>query len=175
MAYCSHCGAYVSDDSRVCGSCGAPLQTAPQSYTPPSYTPPPYSPYGNPPVTRMGGGFRANIQKRDAGMGILLSIVTCGIYALIWFFWIVNDLNTADPRPDDKDPATVLLLSIVTCGIFGIIWLYNAGQKVDNIRQRNGEAPSGSSTTYLVLSLFGLGIIVYYLIQTELNKVAIDA
>ena len=71
-----------------------------------------------------------------------------------------------------KSPVTVILLSIVTCGIYGIIWLFNAGQKVDNIRQKNGEAPSGSGTTYLLLSLFGLGIVVYYMIQTELNKVA---
>ena len=184
MAFCSNCGAYVPDGSAVCGSCGTPMQQNPQAnqqqyyqqqqYQQQQYQQQYQQPYYQQPMNRMGGagGYRVNIQRREAGMAILLSIITCGIYAIIWFFWIVSDLNTADPGPNDKDPATVLLLSIVTCGIYGIIWLFNAGQKVDNIRQKNGEAPSGSGTTYLLLSLFGLGIVVYYMIQTELNKVA---
>jgi hypothetical protein len=132
--------------------------------------------YYQQPVNRMGGpgGYRCNIQRREAGMAIVLSIITCGIYGLIWFFWLVSDLNTAAPEPDDKDPGMVLLLSIITCGIYSWIWLYRSGQKVDKIRQMNGEVPSNSGTTYLLLSIFGLGIVVYYMIQTELNKVAMN-
>ncbi len=174
MAFCSKCGANVPEGNTFCPNCGAqmngpePQYQDPQyQYQDPQYQQPQYQqPY------RAPGGYRANIQKRNPVTCILLSIVTCGIYGLIWFFNIVNDLNTAAQTPEDKTAVTIILLSIVTCGIYGIIWLYNAGQKVDKIRQFNGEAPSNSGMTYLLLSIFGLGVVVYYLIQQELNKVA---
>ncbi len=142
-------------------------------------------PYGNPgyngypgpdaqPFNRMGG-YRANIRKREIVLPIILVFLTCGIYALVWFFNLVSDLNTAVPEPGDKTPGTVLLLSIVTCGIYGLIWVYGAGGKVDKLRQLNGDTPSNSAMLYLLLSLFGLGIVTYCLIQSELNRVAMDA
>ena len=74
-----------------------------------------------------------------------------------------------------KSIATVVILTIVTCGIYGWVWLYKAGEKVDKIKELNGEAPSSSSVIYLLLAIFGLAIVAYALIQSELNKVAMDA
>lgn len=159
MAFCKQCGAELSPDSVFCPKCGT-NQTA-QAAPAPGYG------YGGP-----TGTYKVNIQERKIVTCIILSIVTCGIYGLVWFFNMVNDLNTAAPSPDDKTPGTVLLLSIVTCGIYGMIWIYKAGEKVDRIRTQNGEAPSSSAVTYLLLSLFGLSIVAECLIQTELNKVA---
>ena len=68
--------------------------------------------------------------------------------------------------------ANIQARNIVTCGIYSLIWAYKAGEKVDRIRTQNGEAPSSSAVTYLILSIFGLGIVAYCLMQTELNKVA---
>lgn len=154
MAFCKNCGAELSPDSAFCPKCGASATDTPARAGAPA------------------GGYKVNIQERKIVTCVILSIVTCGIYALVWFFNIVNDLNTAAPSPDDKTPGTVLLLTIVTCGIYGFIWAYKAGEKVDRIRTQNGEAPSSSATTYLILSIFGLSIVTYCLIQTELNKVA---
>ncbi len=64
------------------------------------------------------------------------------------------------------------MLSLITCGIYSWVWLYNAGEKVDIIRTKRGESKSSSAITYLLLALFGLGIVDYCLIQIELNKVA---
>ena len=165
MAFCSHCGAYLPEGASSCPSCGAPQYQQPPYYQPSYY---------QPPVSRMGG-FRANIRRRDIAIAIILSIVTFGIYGLVWFFNLISDLNTAIPEPDDKEPGMVLLLTIVTCGIYSWIWLYNAGQKVDKIRAMNGELASNSALLYLLLAIFGLGIVDYCLIQSELNKVAVDA
>ena len=163
MAYCSNCGSYIKEGNRFCPNCGADN--------------------GEPVVTRsepaqsgaVYGGYRANIQKRDIVVAIILSFVTCGIYGLVWFFNLVTDLNTAAQTPDDQTPGTVLLLTIITCGIYGWVWLYKAGEKVDKIKELNGEAPSSSSVIYLLLAIFGLAIVAYALIQSELNKVAMDA
>ncbi len=135
------------------------------NYQQPNYQQPNYQ-------QQFGGGYKAPITERSIGMCILLSIVTCGIYGLYWYFCIVNDLNTASQQQDDKGPGMILLLSIVTCGIYSWIWLYKAGEKVNAIKQFNGEPASDSSVTYILLAIFGLGIVDYCLIQTELNKVA---
>ena len=152
MAFCRNCGTELSPDSAFCPKCGT--NTAAGGFSGPS------------------GNFKVNIQERKIAMCVILSIITCGIYSLVWFYYMVNDLNTAAPAPEDKTPGTVLLLSIITCGIYMIIWFYNAGSKVDQIRTMNGEAPSSSSLVYMILTLFGLSIVAEALVQTELNKVA---
>lgn len=166
MAFCSNCGANVPDGTQFCVNCGAPVVNTDST----TRTAEPN--HGNPTNSAYTGGYRANIKKRDIAVAVILSIVTCGIYALIWFIWIINDLNTAAQTPEDKSAGMIILLTIVTCGIYGYIWLYRAGEKVDRIRNMNGEAPQSSSLLYLLLSIFGLSIVVYCLIQSELNKVA---
>ncbi len=103
---------------------------------------------------------------------ILLSIITCGIYGIIWFISLVDDLNTASGHTGETSGGVVFLLSLITCGIYTWVWLYKAGEKVDIIRSYNGESRSNPSILYIVLALFGLGFVDYCLIQSELNKVA---
>ncbi len=172
MAYCTHCGTNIPEGSAYCPGCGAPAANNAGQY---GYQQNNYQQnnYQQPFNRSSAGEYKVNIQKRNIGLCILLTIVTCGIYGIIWFFNIVNDLNIAAKTPDDKTPGTIILLTIVTCGIYGWIWLYNAGEKVDKIRQFKGEAPSNSGTLYLLLAIFGLGILDYYFIQDELNKVAL--
>lgn len=165
MIICTKCGAQAPDGSSVCPNCGSALFEG-QPNQQAQYQQP-YGQYGAP-----GAGFRAPIQRREIVTCIILSIITCGIYGLYWFFCLVNDLNTAANSPDDTGAGMVLLLSIITCGIYGWIWLYKAGEKIDRIRVQNGESPASSAILYLLLSLFGLSIVVYCLIQNELNKVA---
>ena len=151
MAYCSNCGSQIPSGSAFCPKCGAKTEDA------------------GPGVP---GGYKVPVQERNIALCIILSIVTCGIYALVWLYNLVTDLNKAAPSPSDKTPGTVLLFTILTCGIYGLVWLYGAGDKVDRIRTLNGEAPSSSAILYLVLGLVSFSIISYCLIQIELNKVA---
>lgn len=113
------------------------------------------------------------IKERNIVLCIVLSIVTCGIYGLYWEICLVNDLNTAADTPNDTSGVMVVILSIVTCSIYLFYWMYKAGEKVQKAQQaRNLPADSNSGVIYLVLTLFGLGIVSYCLIQNELNKMA---
>ena len=179
MKYCTQCGSQLTDEQAFCSKCGAPAATQPVNKEPDAQQAPDgqfnYNYQQNyQQATFRQDGFKAPIMNRNIVTCIILSLVTCGIYGLYWYFCIINDLNTASETPDDASAGMVLLLSIVTCGIYGWIWLYKAGEKVDKIRQRNGEQPSDSSIVYILLAVFGLSIVDYALIQTELNKVAAD-
>ena len=66
-----------------------------------------------------------------------------------------------------KSVGLCIVLSIVTCGIYGIYWNYKMGQALDEAR----GTPGGSQgIVYLLLSLFGLDIVAFALMQSELNK-----
>ena len=168
MPFCRNCGANIPEGTQFCSNCGTPVSGTKQT----TRSAEPNAETNASQNYTITGNYRANIQKRDIAVAVILSIVTCGIYGLIWFINIINDLNTAAQTPEDKSAGMIILLTIVTCGIYGYIWLYKAGEKVDKIRQMNGEAPQSSSLLYLLLCIFGLSIVVYCLIQSELNKVA---
>ena len=111
------------------------------------------------------------IAKRDIAIAIILSIVTCGIYGIYWFIVMTEDVNTLT---DDHKTSGGLafVLTLITCGIYGYYWAYMMGKRIYEYQQAKGEVASDNSVLYLVLQLFGLGIVDYALIQSELNKYA---
>ncbi len=111
------------------------------------------------------------IQKRELATCIILTIVTCGIYGIYWFFCIHNDTVTASGE-QDTSAGMAFLLSIVTCGIYSFYWLYKRGQLIDKAYQNRGQQSSDKGVLYLILGVVGLSIIAYVLMQMELNKIA---
>ncbi len=112
--------------------------------------------------------------KRNIGLAIVLSIITCGIYGIYWFVTLTNDANNASGHSQDGTSGGVaFLLTLVTCGIYGYYWAYKMGEKVNEAKaMRNMPADSNTSIIYLILQIFGLGIVTYALAQNELNKMA---
>lgn len=109
------------------------------------------------------------VQQKNIVTCIILSIVTCGIYGIIWFININDDLNTL--TGDYKTSGGMaFLLTLVTCGIYGLYWMYNQGQKIDSVKASRGIPSSNSGILYLILSLLGLGIVSYCLMQNEINN-----
>lgn len=111
------------------------------------------------------------IQQRNIAVCIILTFITCGIYGIYWFICLSNDTNTAS-KTFGTSGGMALLLTIVTCGIYGLYWAYKQGEKIDAAKSSRG-IPSGSSgVLYLILSLFGLNIVAWALMQNELNHLA---
>ena len=163
MKYCTSCGAQVPENMKFCPSCGAPVNDAEttEQNTQPNTNPQP------------SNTSRPTVQKRNIVTCIILSLVTCGIYGIIWFVNMVNDVNTVcQDEKSNQGGGTVFLLTLVTCGIYGIIWYYNAGKRMNVAGTKYNLAISDNSVMYLVLSLIGLGIVNYCLIQSDLNKYA---
>lgn len=112
------------------------------------------------------------MQQRNIGVSIFLSIITCGIYAIYWFIVLSDDTNNlSGHNTDGTSGGVAFLLTIVTCGIYGIYWAYKQGEKINEAKvQRGMAADSSSSILYLVLQIFGFGIVAYALMQNEINK-----
>lgn len=195
--FCPHCGNAVADGAKFCPACGNQIGAQQQNQncnpqqntgystqnTPPGYGQPyanqgygqgayQNAPYGAP---QYGAApFVRPIVRRSVGLAILLSIITCGIYTIYWMICLANDLNAASGRYSDASGGSVILLSLVTCGIYQYYHAYKCGEKVDIIKTNSGIPSHGTSVTYLLLMIFGLGIIYYALAQSELNKVAVN-
>lgn len=148
-SFCPNCGIAVVPEAVICVKCGISLKK------------------NNGNTTK---GSTDGIKKRSIVTAIILSLVTCGIYSIYWFVALTNEMNKASGRENDTNGGIAFLLSLVTCGIYSYFWAYQMGEKRDIVANENGS----SNILYLVLSLFGLGIVVYGLLQDTLNKAVED-
>ena len=114
------------------------------------------------------------MNKRNIALCIVLSIVTCGIYGIYCMIVLANETNVASGHAQDgTSGGIVFLLTLVTCGIYGIYWAYKQGEKINEAKaMRNMPSDSNAGVLYLILEIFGLGIIAYALMQNELNKMS---
>lgn len=111
------------------------------------------------------------IKEKNIATCVILSFVTCGIYGIIWFVNLHDDVNALSG--DYKTSGGMaFLLTVVTCGIYGLYWMYNQGTRIDQIKQSRGIPANNSGVLYLILSVIGLGIVSYCLMQNELNQLA---
>ena len=104
--------------------------------------------------------------QRNIGVSILLSIVTCGIYAYYWMFKMTQEIT--EYNNENANPVMELVLSLVTCGIYYIYWNYKMGKRISQAR----SSSSDDSILYLILAIFGLGIVSMAIMQNHMNNMA---
>ena len=109
------------------------------------------------------------MKQRNIVVAIILSVVTMGIYGIYWFVKMTDETNQMVDQPAASG-VMAFLFSILTCGIYTFYWNYKMGKKVYEIQLKNNQPASDNSILYLVLSLVGLSIVNWCLIQSELNK-----
>ncbi|MBR2877129.1 MAG: DUF4234 domain-containing protein [Clostridia bacterium] len=106
------------------------------------------------------------LEKREIVTAIILSIVTCGIYGIIWGVKIAKD-SVKVKNPEDDALAEILLVIFLP-----FIGFYLCEKKLTEGCRARGIPHDDNSVLYLILGLFGLGIVDYCLMQSELNKLA---
>lgn len=109
--------------------------------------------------------------ERNVALSIVLSIITCGIYAIYWFIVLNDEVKEKSGDTEAPSGAVAFLLTLVTCGIYGIYWAYKIGEMTKVAQEKNKLPVKDNSILYLVLELFGLGIIVYALVQNDMNQI----
>ena len=110
--------------------------------------------------------------QRYIAVSIILTIVTCGIYGIVWFVMLNDEIRNASKDYGMPSGGVAFLLTIVTCGIYGIYWAYKMGKAITIAKQEAGLPATDNSVLYLVLQIFGFAIVNYALMQNEMNNIA---
>lgn len=106
------------------------------------------------------------IEKRNIATCVILSIVTCGIYEIYWIVKVAKESVSVKDANDDG------LLEILLMIFLPFVGVYLAEKKLYEGASNMGLGISDNSVLYLVLALFGLGIVDVALMQNDLNKIA---
>lgn len=174
MKRCTSCGAPNPDSAGFCTSCGARLPASPnpgggayqgrgsqQGYSNPQG----YGPRQGGYAPNYGPSYGYMIQPRSIVLAIVLSILTCGLYAIYWIIKLTDEINTLSGNSNATSGGMVILFNIITCGIYGLYWAYKMGQ---NCSMLNGDTSGGALN--LILAIFGLQIINMALFQDTINR-----
>ncbi len=158
--FCQNCGSENEDAASYCRTCGAGLTTNQQ--------PQMNQQMGN---QSYGNSIKPNIVPyRNIAMTIILTIVTCGIYGIYWFIVMTDDAKKVSRDEQGASGGLAFLLTLITCGLYGIYWYYKQGKRLYDAGINYGVNIKDNSVLYLVLGIFGLGIVSYILIQSDLNE-----
>lgn len=111
------------------------------------------------------------IKERNIVVCILLSIVTCGLYGIYWYITLTDDVSRSNEDPSFTG-IKAFIFTLITCGIYSFYWNYKIGKEMYEANQKHGINSSDNSVLYLIISIFGLSIITYCLVQNELNTLA---
>ncbi|MDL2233336.1 DUF4234 domain-containing protein [Ruminococcaceae bacterium OttesenSCG-928-L11] len=109
--------------------------------------------------------------QKNIALNIILSVVTCGIYGIYWYYCIATDIYNSRNNISTT-PILTIVLNLVTCGIYGIYVYYKWGKAMYEVCTERGIPCEDRSILYLILSIFGLAIVNMALIQSDLNQMA---
>ena len=128
-----------------------------------------------------GQQFNAMPLKTDRSLllWLVLCIVTCGIYGLIFIYELSRDVNIACEGDGEETPGLLVyvLLSLVTCGIYSFIWYYKLAERLAKNCYRYGHPTNDNGVAvllWMILGYFLCGIgpfIAEYIIITNVNTV----
>ena len=153
--FCSNCGNELSESSNFCAKCGSSVNSNENN--------------GSTVVINNYNNNEVKLPERNIVVCILLSLITCGIYSIYWFIVMTDESNMVSDE-QTASGGTAFLFTIITCGIYFYYWNYKMGQKLHQAGQKYNKPIGDNSIVYLLLSIFGLGIINYCIIQSDLNR-----
>ena len=108
--------------------------------------------------------------KRSVATVIILSIVTCGIYSLYWFWVAIKELYEAGHKSiGNLEPVIQFILIFVYVG--GIFFAINADANLNEARAQKGIAAVDNKVLYIILAIV-CPIVMVALVQNEMNKLA---
>ena len=102
------------------------------------------------------------MKERSIGAMIVLTIITFGLYALIWM--ILFQIELREKTNQGFGGFMHFIMLFITFGIYGVYWQYAAGKRLAM------QGADDNSVLYLILALFGLGWLNMFIMQSQANK-----
>lgn len=107
-------------------------------------------------------------ETRNPLLVVLLSIVTCGIYWIIWAYMISEEINRAFGEKK-IDPVIFFILGIF-CFPLIFVGMYKVDEAMFELNNRAGLPANKNFIIWLLLSLLGVGsVFMGYQVQEQLN------
>ncbi len=113
----------------------------------------------------------SRIKQRNIFLALFLSIITCGIYGIYWFYDILDTVYSLDEKTEGS-PALDVFLTYITCGLYGYYAWYKISNSLINIRQSKKMNYIDNTALLMILFLFGLHFINLCITQEELTKIS---
>ncbi len=109
-------------------------------------------------------------------MVLVFSVLTCGIYQLVWLYRTSEELKNCT-NDTTINPGLDLILAIVTCGAWGWFVAFRNTQKVHQALLPLDPTRQDRSQMVLILFLLTLvvgvtGLVALYVAQEEYNALA---
>lgn len=99
----------------------------------------------------------------------MLSIITGGIYAIYWMYLLVKNVRALK---QDNSSCTGEMLCLLFVPFYALYWWYTRGNDVKSLLDARDYHISSTGTLYLVLSIFGLGIVAMAIMQNDFNALS---
>ena len=101
---------------------------------------------------------------------IILTIVTCGIYGIVWYWKACHELYNAGGKSlGNLSPEIQFVLFFVYVG--GVVFAINADDNINAVKAQRGLSVSDNKVIYVILALvFPIALIA--LVQNEMNQLA---
>ena len=113
------------------------------------------------------------MEKRSIPLGIIFTIITCGIYEFYWNYKVWDSLYQATGRPSKAGLDVVL--SLVTCGIYYMYMMYQMGKLESEAYSKYGLRSKDDSILYLILGIVSFGVVSMAIVQSNINSELADA
>ena len=110
-------------------------------------------------------------KDKNIAVAILLTIITCGIYSIIWFVNITDDIRDYSEDKEMSTGGMSFIFTLLTCGIYGFYWAYKMGEQLKKAGTINKVDINDNCILYLILQILGLSIVNYCIMQNDINKI----
>lgn len=109
------------------------------------------------------------MKTRSVAAVIILSLITCGIYALYWVYTTANELE-AEGQTGGMSPALLLILTIFISPVGFALYGNYVDDNLNAIRSRRGMPTVDNKVVYIILGIF-VWIVLVGLVQNDINKI----
>ncbi len=111
-------------------------------------------------------GQKIGFARRNVGSCIILTIMTCGIFGIIWLVKICKDLGRLH---GDENPVGSEVLLYLFVPFYSVYWAYAKGKQMYEDSKKRGGNLTDRKYIYLFMNLMFMQLFTLGFIQTQLN------
>lgn len=109
------------------------------------------------------------LTKRSVATVVILTIVTCGIYGIYWYWVAIHELDAAG-KSSNIDPTIQFILMFLPY-VGSIMFGMNADANINSIKQQRGIPTEDNKVLWIVLFII-IPVVGIGLVQDSINKLA---